>query len=95
MISDEQFEGLRQDGWVLFPGAVSSDLVTRAIDAIKADCAHNYDPTRQREYDNISFCPDLRDKPAISELLTHSTGKPSWSRSSVGMRLDFPPDRSR
>jgi hypothetical protein len=95
MIRDEQFERLRQDGWVLFPGAVSSDLVTRAIDAIKADCAHNYDPRRQREYDNISFCPDLRDKPAISELLTHSTGRTILERVLGGMRLDFPPDRSR
>ena len=63
-------------------GAGNPDYITvysgdshTAIDAIKADCDHNYDPTRQREYDNISFCPDLRDKPAISELLTHSTGR--------------------
>lgn len=75
MMSDDQLARLRQDGWGLFPGTVSPDLVTTAIDAIKAACAHNYDPTRQREYDNISFCPGLRDKPPISELLTHSTGK--------------------
>jgi len=84
-------EGLRQDGWALFPGAVSSDLVGPAIDAIKADCAHNYDPTKQREYDNISFCPGLRDKPPISELLTHSTGKTILDRVLVWHEIEFFP----
>jgi hypothetical protein len=91
MIRDEPFERLRQDGWVLFPGAVSGDLLTTAIDAIKADCAHNYDPKRQREYDNISFCPDLRDKPAIRELLTHSTGKTILERVLGWQEIGFSP----
>ena len=49
---------------------MSSDLVAPAIAAIEADRAYNDDPAHQREYDNISYCPDLRDKPPISELLT-------------------------
>ena len=91
MISDEQFERLRQDGWARFPGAVSSNLVTLAIDAIKADCAHNYDPTRQAEYDYLSFCPDLRDKPPISELLTHSTGRTILDRVLGWDEIEFSP----
>jgi hypothetical protein len=91
MISAGQFEGLRQDGWAHFPEAVPSDLVTTAIDAIKADCAHNYDPTRQREYDNISFCPDLCDKPPISELLTHSTGRTVLDRVLGWHEIEFSP----
>jgi hypothetical protein len=63
MIRDGQFDGLRQDGWAFFPAAVSSDLARPALDAIEADRAHDYEPARQRDYDNISFCPDLRDKP--------------------------------
>jgi len=91
MMSDDQLARLRQDGWGLFPGAVSADLVTTAIDAIKSDCAHNYDPTRQREYDNISFCPDLRDKPQIAELLTHSTGKTLLERVLGWDAIEFSP----
>jgi hypothetical protein len=70
-----QFEHLRRDGWAFFPGAVSNDLVAAAIDAIAHDCAHNYDPARQAEYDNISFCPNLRDKQAIDQLLTRSSAR--------------------
>jgi Phytanoyl-CoA dioxygenase (PhyH) len=91
MISAEQSERLRQDGWALFPGAVSGDLVKLAIDAIKADCAHNYDPARQREYDNISFCPDLRDRPPISELLTHSTARTLLDRVLGWNEIEFSP----
>jgi hypothetical protein len=66
---------LRRHGWALFPAAVSNDLVAAATHAIQADLAQNYEPDRQREYDNISFCPDLRDKTPIAELLTHSSAK--------------------
>lgn len=66
---------LRRHGWALFPAAVSNDLVAAATRAIQADLAQNYEPDRQREYDNISFCPDLRDKTPIAELLTHSSAK--------------------
>jgi Phytanoyl-CoA dioxygenase (PhyH) len=71
----QRFAQLHRDGWALFPAAVSNDLVGAARQAIEADLAHNYEPDRQREYDNISFCPDLRDQPPIAELLTHSSAK--------------------
>jgi hypothetical protein len=67
---------LRRHGWALFPAAVSNDLVAAATHAIQADLAQNYEPDRQREYDNISICPDLRVKTTpIAELLTHSSAK--------------------
>jgi Phytanoyl-CoA dioxygenase (PhyH) len=72
---ERRFEQLRRDGWALFPGAASNDLVAAATYAIAHDCAHNYDRGRQVEYDNISFCPDLRDKPPIDELLTRSSAR--------------------
>jgi ectoine hydroxylase-related dioxygenase (phytanoyl-CoA dioxygenase family) len=74
-VTEQRFEQLRRHGWALFPAAVSNDLVAAATRAIRADLAHNYEPDRQREYDNISFCPDLRDKAPIAELLTHSAAK--------------------
>jgi ectoine hydroxylase-related dioxygenase (phytanoyl-CoA dioxygenase family) len=64
-----------RNGWMLFPAAVSADLVSSAISAIKADRALHHDPARQREYDNRSYCPDLRDKPPISELVTNSPAR--------------------
>lgn len=91
LISDRQLERLRQEGWVQFPGAVSSELVTIAHDAIKADCTHNYDPARQREYDNVSFCPDLRDTPPISKLLTDSTGRAVLDRVLGWHEIEFAP----
>jgi hypothetical protein len=72
---ERQFAQLRRDGWALFAGAVSNDLVAAATNAIAHDRSHNYDQARQVEYDNISFCPELRDKPPIDELLTRSSAR--------------------
>jgi hypothetical protein len=74
-VTERRFEHLRRNGWALFPAAVPNDLVAAATHAIHADRAHHHDPQRQIEYDNISCCPDLRDRPPISELLTHSPAK--------------------
>jgi hypothetical protein len=73
--TERKFEHLRRNGWALFPAAVSNDLIAAATRAIHADRAHRHDPARQIEYDNISYCPDLRDKPPILELLTRSPAK--------------------
>ena len=94
-LNDEGFNHLRRNGWAVFPDAAWSELVKSAITAIKADCAHNYDPGRQREYDNISFCPDLRDKPPISELLTHSMGRTILDRALGWDKIDFAPRTDR
>jgi hypothetical protein len=74
-VTDGRFEHLRRNGWALFPAAVPNDLIAAATHAIHADRTHHHDPKRQSEYDKISYCPDLRDKPPISELLTHSPAK--------------------
>jgi Phytanoyl-CoA dioxygenase (PhyH) len=74
-VTDGRFEHLRRNGWALFPAAVPNDLIAAATHAIHADRTHHHDPKCQSEYDKISYCPDLRDKPPISELLTHSPAK--------------------
>jgi len=74
-VDQGRFEHLHRHGWALFPATVSDDLVATAMTAIAIDRADNHDPKRQSEYDNISYCPDLRDKPPISELLTLSPAK--------------------
>jgi hypothetical protein len=74
-VTERRFEHLRRNGWALFPAAIPNDLVAAAMRAIHANRALHHDPTRQIEYDNISYCPGLRDKPPISELLTHSSAK--------------------
>jgi Phytanoyl-CoA dioxygenase (PhyH) len=75
VINETRFEHLRRNGWALFSAAVPNNLVSTATTAIAADRTQNYDAERQREYDNISYCPDLRGEPPISELLTHSRAK--------------------
>jgi ectoine hydroxylase-related dioxygenase (phytanoyl-CoA dioxygenase family) len=69
------FEHLRRDGWALFPAAVPIDLVAAATHAIHIDRAHNHDDKRQSEYDNVSYCPNLRDQPPIEQLLTQSAAR--------------------
>jgi hypothetical protein len=76
-VTERRFVHLRRNGWALFPAAVPNDLIAAATYAIHADRAHRHDSKRQIEYDNISYCLDLRDKPPISEkpsLITRLAG---------------------
>jgi ectoine hydroxylase-related dioxygenase (phytanoyl-CoA dioxygenase family) len=74
-VIEQRLEQLRKHGWALFPAAVSKDLVAAASRAIRDDLASNYDSDRRVEYENISYCPDLRRSAQITELLTHSSAK--------------------
>ena len=71
----QRFEQLRRNGWALFPAAVSKELVAAASRAIRADLAFNYDSDRDVEYQNMSWCPDLRSSAPITELLACSSAK--------------------
>ena len=63
---------LVRDGYVRFSGLTPMPLVTRALQAIQADLQTNYNANRQIEYDNRSYCPDLRDTRVIRNLLVKS-----------------------
>jgi len=39
------------------------------------DLAGNFESNRQVEYDNRTYCPGLRSKPAITDLLVHSPAR--------------------
>jgi hypothetical protein len=65
-------EHLRAQGYAHFPGMTPQPLVTSALKAIELDLSANYDPERQVEYDNRSYCPDLRGTPPIMNLLLKS-----------------------
>ena len=86
--AEQRFAQLHRHGWARFPAAVSNDLVAAATRAIRADLADNYQPDRQREYDNISFCPGLRDKAPIARLLTHSSASSILDRALGWDRID-------
>jgi hypothetical protein len=52
-----------QNSWLAAwddPCAVDPSLVRTALSAIQDHLAHHFDPKRQLEYDNISYCPGLR-----------------------------------
>jgi hypothetical protein len=68
----DQFQ---KDGYVVLRGLVPDSCVQSAKDCIDSDIAHNFDPARQVEYDNQSFCPDIRNSPEIMALLKHP---PVW-----------------
>jgi hypothetical protein len=65
-------EQLRAQGYAHFAGLTPGPLVTSARKAIELDLSSNYEPERQVEYDNQSFCPDLRGSPPIMNLLIES-----------------------
>jgi len=65
-------EQLRTDGYAHFAGLTPERLVKSALNAIDHDLNSNYDSGRQVEYDNQSYCPDLRNTPPIMNLLTES-----------------------
>src|ERR1700682_1353842 len=65
-------EHLRTQGYAQFAGLTPERLVIGARQAIELDLSSNYEPERQVEYDNQSYCPDLRGTPPIMNLLTES-----------------------
>lgn len=62
-------ERFRQDGYAHFPELLPEELVTAARAAIAENLATHYDETRLVEYNNRSWCPELRDAPQIAQLL--------------------------
>jgi len=65
-------EHLKANGYAHFTRMTPESLMTPARKAIEFDLSSNYDPKRQGEYDNRSYCPDLREAPPIMNLLTES-----------------------
>jgi Phytanoyl-CoA dioxygenase (PhyH) len=66
-------EQLRQKGFAQFGELTPKPLIKAALEAIEIDRSTNFDPERQTEYDNRSYCPDLRTAPQIMDLLTQSS----------------------
>jgi len=65
-------EHLRTQGYAHFVALTPEPLVTSARKAIELDLSSNYEPERQAEYDNRSYCPGLKGTPAIMNLLLES-----------------------
>ena len=65
-------EQLRTYGYTQFAGLTPEPLVIAALKAIELDLSNYYAPERQVEYDNQSYCPDLRGTPPIMNLLAES-----------------------
>jgi hypothetical protein len=63
---------LRNYGYAHFPGLTPSSLAASALEAIERDTRDNYDSSRQVEYDNRSYCPDIVGDPPIMDLLSKS-----------------------
>jgi hypothetical protein len=65
-------EHLRTQGFARFERLTPASLITAALEAIEIDLTTNYDPKRQSEYDNWSYCPDLKGTPPIMSLFSQS-----------------------
>ena len=90
-------EQLQTQGYAYFGGLTPERLVIAALKAIELDLSSNYAPERQVEYDNQSYCPDLRGTPPIMNLLTESPAlalldqaigvdKIDWDRGQIAIR---------
>jgi hypothetical protein len=65
-------EQLRTQGFAQFPRLTPEPLIRAARDAIELNLSSNYDPNRQTEYDNQSYCPELKGASPIMNLLLQS-----------------------
>ncbi len=65
-------EQLRHQGFAQFAELTPKPLIKAALDAIEKDRRTNFDRERQTEYDNRSYCPDIRASPPIMALLSQS-----------------------
>jgi hypothetical protein len=72
VLSDAQRAALRRDGYVVLPGAVPRPLVDRALAAINQSLGKGLDPRRLEEYRSRSFCPELQEDRAITDLAGRS-----------------------
>lgn len=88
---------LRAHGYAHFQRLVPEPLVRPALTAIEGDLLESYDPLRQLEYDNRSYCPDLLGTPPIMNLLEASparslldevfgAGNVEWDRGQIAIR---------
>jgi hypothetical protein len=68
-------EQLRTQGFAQFPRLTPVPLINAARDAIEHDLNNNYDPERKVEYDNQSYCPDLKGTAPIMNLLEQSPAR--------------------
>ena len=66
---------LRVHGYAHFPRLVPEPLVAAAVTAIRRDLLESYDPSRQLEYDNRSYCPSLLGAPPVMDLLEASPAR--------------------
>ena len=65
-------EQIRNQGYAHFKGLTPEPLLTAAREAIQHDLLTNYKPESKVDYDNRSYCPEIRDTPAIMNLLLKS-----------------------
>lgn len=63
---------LHTHGYAHLKALTPPPLVAAALEAIQSDLQHNFDPRRQAEYDDRSYCPDLCAAPPIMNLLAES-----------------------
>jgi Phytanoyl-CoA dioxygenase (PhyH) len=63
---------VRISGYAQFPDITPPELIAAARDAIDRDLRDNYEPVREVEYSNQSYCPDLKGTPPIKNLLEKS-----------------------
>jgi hypothetical protein len=73
VLSTAQAGSLRREGWLHVRGAVSRDLVERALRAINQSLGRGLDPARLTSYRSRSFCPELQDQRVINDLLHGGT----------------------
>lgn len=76
-LSPQQRAHFRQHGWLRLPGVIPEHRRLAALGAIHASIGeHGLDPARMAEFNQASFCPELRADPALTGLLTATAALP-------------------
>lgn len=96
-------DSLKEQGFVRIPQAVSPELASAALRRINTSLGAGIDPARLKEFQQQSFCPDLRSHPELLDLFNQSGLRELANRligdilpvKSCQIALRFPHDDSR
>ena len=70
-LAHSQKMSLVTDGYAIIPGAVAPIQIDATLKAINHWLGKGMPPEKVNEYWKLSFCPELRDQPLITDLMNH------------------------
>lgn len=106
MLNFQQKTQLRDDGYVVVPGAISPLMIDNALRSINASVGDGMNVDEMDIFRAQSFCPELRDTPVIRDLFGKTPlfdiaqnligdGNVHFGRGQIALRFPLPDDFSQ